>query len=1067
MSSHGRFVRVLAATSAVAGGFFLATQLLFAQATGRISGTVTDSSGAVVPGATVTCAQVQTRETRNALTTSAGVFAFPDLPIGQYTLEVKKPGFRLQRIEQVTLVTGQTLDLLLALQVGEVSQTIDVTAETGLLQTASATVQSSVTEKQIMDLPLNGRNALQLTTLTPGTVMTDVGTESGQQDNRGIAVNGLRTTQNNFQMDGTNYTNRFFDSVPTMPNPDTLEEFTIKTSAYSAEFSGAGALVQLSTRSGANDFHGTVFEFLRNTDLNARNFFQLTRPPFKLNQYGGTIGGPIRRNRMFFFGSAQDQAQRSAPSGVSITTPSAAQRQGDFSALLPKVITDPANSNTPFPGNIIPVSRFNSVSQQVASLYLPLPNSGTQWVGTQFKHVDDLQWLAKFDWVVTASNHLSARYFWDEDDFWRTFNAPNGFYAANYFLNQTATLTDTQIFGPTLTGTFSFSFGKFSRTQVPQAPGLKSLQDLGVQVPLGTAVPIFPGIRSNIAGYVNVFSGGALRQHPTSFVWKANGIKTWGPHTMSFGFEFERTRVNVMDYSYTPGDNTFNGQVTGNAVTDFFLGYPSQFFQDNGRILYLRQNRPALYFQDDWKVTKGFTLNLGLRWEPWLPPVDQNDALTAFVPGVQSRVAPNAPLGLVFPGDPGIQDSVFQHSWKTFAPRAGFAYNVGGTSKTVIRGGAGIFYTLPVALLYQRTNATQPTDLYLSIPNPPSFTNPYLGFPGGDPFPRAHIPRSALANYQFILPVSGGMLDPSSRAGYTENWNLTVERQLLSDLVLSVAYVGNHGVNIMGSRQLNPALYQPGYTVSQENSHRLYPGMGAVEYASSYVWAHFQSMQVSLNQRLKHGLALFSNFVWSKTIDNTSSAAEGNSGHNPLNLDASKGLADFDQKVRVNISALYVTPHLAYTGVRNVLFNDWQLNVITAIQSGMPFTVLSGTDRSVSGIGNDYGDQVLGNAARPAGVDQLQEYFNTAAYAPAALGTYGNAGRNSLRGPGFFEVDTSIFKNFKFTEKRFLQFRAEAFNIENRANFQAPSATISSGTYGRITAAYDPRVLQFALKLFF
>jgi hypothetical protein len=1055
------------------GGFaifccLLPGQALFAQAIGRIGGTVIDSTGAVVPGATVTCANSETGLTRTAESTSAGVFAFAEMPIGQYTVSVKKEGFRSQRTGPVTLVTGQVLDLQLSLQVGDVNQSVEVSAEATMVQTASSSVQASVTRKQMVDLPLNGRNALQLTTLTPGTVITDVGTESGQQDNRGLAVNGLRATQNNFQLDGAIYTNRFFDSVPTMPNPDTLEEFTVQTSAYSAEYGGAGALVQLSTRSGTNDFHGTLFEFLRNTDLNARNFFQLKRPPFKLNQFGGTGGGAIRKNKTFFFVSFQDQKQRSAPSPVSITPPTQAQRNGDFSALLPKtVITDPANNNLPFPGNVIPTGRLNPISVKLASAYLPLPNSGTQWVGVQNKNIDDTQFLVKIDQMISDRNHLSGRYFYDENNFQRPFNAPTGFYAANYFRNQTATLVDTHTFSPTFTAAFYFSFGRFARTQVPQAPGLQSLQDLGQQVPLGTGVSIFPGIRANISGFVNIFSGGALKQDPTSFVWKATGNKTYGGHTINFGFEFERSRINANDYSYTPGDNAFNGQVTGNAMSDFYLGYESTFFQDNGRSFYSRASRPSLYVQDDWKVNRQFTLNLGVRWEPWLAPIDKNNSLVAFVPGVQSTIAPNAPKGLLYPGDQGIVDSVFKHSWKTFAPRVGFAWNVGGDGKTVVRGGYGIFYSFPEGLLYQRTDATQPTDLYLNIPAPPSFTNPYQGFPGGDPFPRAHISPSQFKDYKFILPVSGGALDPSSRVGYTQNWNFTIERQLRQDLALSVAYIGNHALNVMGSRQLNPALYYPGATVAQENNHRLYPGIGAMEYASSYVWGQYNSLQVSLTKRVRTGLTLLTNLVWSKTMDNTSSATEGNVGpRNPFNFNLSKGPADFDQAVRFNLSAVYTTPHLSVTGIKNVLMNDWQLNVITSLYSGLPFTVVSGTDRSISGIGNDFADQI-GDPTRPSGANKLAQYFNTAAFAPAALGTFGNAGRNNLRGPGFFNVDTSIFKNFNITEKRYLQFRAEAFNIENRANFQNPTSTVSSGTFGKITAANDPRVLQFALKLFF
>ena len=1057
-------IRVLIPIVSVAFSLLFSASL-FAQATGKIEGTIADSTQAVVPGASLSCKNIETGVSWTAETNAAGIFAFPDLPIGQYTLDVSKQGFKALHAGPIQLVTGQELNLPLTLQVGNVNQSVDVTTESTLVQTASSSVEASVTEKQMMDLPLNGRNAFQLTTLTPGTVITDVGTESGQQDNRGLSVNGLRATQNNFQLDGAIYTNRFFDSVPTMPSPDALQEFTIQTADYSAEYGGAGALVQLSTRSGSNQLHGSAFEFLRNTQLDARNFFQLSRPPYKLNQFGGTAGGPIRKNRTFFF-SAQDTERRSAPNPVSITTPTAAERNGDFSALLPKTITDPT-TGAPFPGNIIPSARLDPVSVKVANALLPLPNSGTQWVGVENQNLDDTQYLARIDEVLTNNNHLSGHYFYDQDNFQRPFNAPTGFFAENLFRNQGATVQDTQIFNATTTLSLFFNFGRFARTQIPEDPGLQTLQSFGQQVPLGTQVPIFPGIRDNISGYVDIFSGGALRQDSTSFVYRGSLTKIWSAHTINVGGSFERTRVDANDYSYTPGDNTFNGQVSGNAIADFYLGTESQFFQDNGRTFYLREDRPSLYVQDDWKVSRVLTLNLGLRWDPWLAPADLNNTLTGFVPGVQSTVAPHAPLGLLFPGDAGIQATIFHHNWKDFAPRVGFAWNVGGDGRTVVRAGYGIFYSFPEGLLYQRTDATQPTDLYLSIPNPPSFDNPYQGFAGGDPFPRPHILPNQFSTYQFILPISGGVLDPSAKVGYTQNWNLTLERQLRPDLALSVAYVGNHGVDVMGSRQFNPALYYAGATVAQENNHRLYPGLGAVELASSYVYDEYNALQVNLTKRVSQGLTALANFVWSKTIDDTSSGTEGNTGPpNPFNFRSARGPADFDQEFRGTVSLVYTLPNMRVEGLQKVLLNNWQINMIASLDSGLPFTVVSGTDRSISNIGNDYGD-LVGNPARPTGVSQIQEYFNTAAYTPATIGTFGDVGRDSLRGPAFFDVDTSIFKNFFFTEKRYLQFRAEAFNTENRPNFQNPTNSLASGTYGRITAAYDPRVLQFALKLFF
>ncbi|HEX4809961.1 MAG TPA: carboxypeptidase regulatory-like domain-containing protein [Bryobacteraceae bacterium] len=1040
--------------------------LSLAQSTGRISGTVVDPSGSVIANGAVICTNSETGLTRKVETNQDGLFVFPDLPIGRYIVAAQAQGFETARRDNISLLTGQSLDLKFSLSIGSSSQTVDVTAGAPLVETDASSVQTSVNQNQMQDLPLNGRNALQLTTLTPGTVLTNVGTESGQQDNTGLSVNGLRATQNNFQLDGTNYTNRFFDSVPTMPDPDALQEFTIQSSNYSAEYGGAGALIQLSTRSGSNEIHGTAFEFFRNTKLDARNFFNITRPPFKLNQFGGTAGGPIKKNKTFFFFSAQDTEQRSAPSPISITTPSAAERSGNFSSISTKIINP--STGKQFPGNIIPTSMFNPISVAVANALLPIPNSGTQYISTANQNLDDTQYLVKIDHAFSDKDHFSVRYFYDENNFQRPFNAPSGFYAENLFRNQTLTLNETHVFSPTLTAIFYASADRFARTQIPVDPGLQSLESFGQNVPLGTSVPVFPGIRLNISGFVDVFSGGALRQDPTTFEYRAQAVKVWGAHTFNFGSAFERTRVDANDYSYTPGDNTFNGQFTGSALADFYLGYESQFFQDNGRTFYLREDRPSLYVQDDWKVNRQFTLNLGLRWDPWLPPIDLHNSLTAFVPGMQSTVAPNAPRGLLYPGDPGISSSIFRRDWKDFAPRVGIAWNIGGNQKTVLRAAYGIFYSFPEGLLYQRTDATQPTDLYSSIPAPQSFTNPYLGYSGGDPFPRGHILPSGFSTYRFLEPVSGGMLDPSSKVGYTQNWNFTLEHQFSGNTALSVSYVGNHAVDIMGSRQFNPAIFLAGATVANENSRRLYPGLGAVELASSYVYDEFESLQVNATKRFSKDLTLLSNFTWGKTIDDTSSATEGNSGPaNPFNFSSARGPADFDQEFRFNLSVAYATPHVNVTGFRSVLLNDWQVNGITSLYSGLPFTVVSGTDRSLSGIGNDYSD-LIGNTARPAGVSQIQEYFNTAAFTQAVIGSFGDIARNSLRGPGFFDVDASIFKNFLFTERYHLQFRAEAFNIENRPNFSNPNATVSTSvTFGRITAANNPRVLQFALKMFF
>jgi hypothetical protein len=1065
---------------------------LHAQAVGVLRGTVVDSSGALVTEVNVSATNTETGVTRAAKSNAEGIFVFPDLPIGPYTLQLAKQGFRTQQRTGVTLLTGQVIDAPFTLPAGEALQTVEVTTASAQLQTASSSIQTTIDAKQISELPLNGRNALQLTTLTPGTALTATGTEAGQQDNTGLVVNGLRATQSTYLLDNAIYNNRFFDSVPILPNPDALQEFTIQSSNYSAEFPGGGALVQLSTRSGTNHIHGSAYEYIRNTVLNAYNRFPARdasgnpiKPPFKLNQFGGTAGGPIIRDKTFFFFAAEDLEQRSSANPVSFVIPTAAQMSGNFSALTTAgtQLYNPATGQ-PYAGNVI-TGGASALSQAVYKTYLAglNPDSTGRVTLSPNQNISSTQYLVKIDHQISANNHLSGRYFYNQDNFQRSFTAPTGFYAANAFRNQSLVLSDTHIFSPTFTGTVTVAAGRFARTQVPQAPGLHSLQDLGQQVPLGTPISLFPGIRSNIAGFVNIFSGGTLAQAATTFDYKVAFVKTVRSHTLNFGGGWERSYINANDYSYVPGDNTFSGARTaaptgvtlptgfkssGSAVADFYLGYESSFFQDNGRTLYLRENRPNLYLQDDWKVSRNLTVNAGVRWDPWLPPMDENTSLVGFQAGAQSTVAPNAPVGLLFLGDKGVQNSIFRKNFKDFGPRVGFAYNVGGKGKLVLRGAYGLFFGFPEGLLYQRTNQTQPRNFGITIPNPTSAWDNVYGS-AGTPFPRAKTPLSQFGTYVFTLPVSGGALDPNSKVATIQDRNLTVEAQLTPSLAVSVAYVGNHVQHVMGSRQLNPAAYGPGATLANTQARRIYQGLGAVEIASSYEYSDYNGLQVNVTRRVSNGLHVLTNLTWAKIIDNSSSAIEGNVGPaNPFNLNSSRGPADFDVNLRYNLALVYDIPSARVPKWAGAIINGWQANTILNATTGSPFTVLSGTDRSLSGVGGDYADRI-GDPTRPAGVSSVTQYFNTAAFQQAATGTFGNAGRNSLRGPGALSFDASAAKTFTLTERYRLQFHAQAFNAINRANLNNPNSTVSAGTasFGKITGSGSPRVLQFALRFMF
>jgi hypothetical protein len=1124
----------------------------FAQSTGVIRGTVTDQSRAAIQGASLIATDTNTGIIRTVDSNEQGIFVFPTLPIGAYTLKISAKGFETQNRPALTLLTGQVIDLSIGLSVGSQTQEVSVNSETQQIETSTSTVAQSVSQEQMRDLPLNGRNPLQLTTLTAGTVLTTTGTESGQEDNTGLSVNGLRATENTYTLDGTLYVDRFFDSVPTMPNPDALQEFTIQASNYSADHAGAGALVQLSTRSGSDQLHGSGWEYLRNTVLNARNYFwpvSNPRPPFKLNQFGGTVGGPIfKSKKAFFFFSAEDLQQRSAPTPITVEYPTPAELAGDFSAFKAKGValynpptgcgfgqtaapTTPGAATYTCSGaitddvsaagagaNAIPIDPLSAaVNQQYLAAEEAagtLSSDGTYetFHSSTNNNIDSTQYLTRLDYSLGAADHLSGRYFYNQDNFQRPFTAPLGFYAENLFRNQSLTISDAHVFSNTLTGALYGSFYRGARTQIPEAPGLKTLQDLGQNAPYGSPneklVP-FPGVRAQISGYVEAFSGGALTQDSTTFDFTGQVVKLLHTHTLTIGGDFERDRIDMDDYSYTPGDSTspgFNGVRTevptghatpagftssGNAIADFYTGYEQDYYMDNGRKAYLREIRPALYLQDDWKATSRLTLNLGLRWDPWMPPIDDNGTLVGFDlanPNFQSSIAPGAPKGMWFVGDPGLPSSVYSNNFKNFAPRVGFAYNVFGNGKTVARGAYGIFSGFPEGLLYQRTDAMQPVDLYLELIgstfNVP-WDAPFAGYPGGDPFPRGHIAPSQFKNYTFLTPLAGGVLNPASKVENTQAYNFTIEQDLGDGFAFNLGYVGNHAEHVMASRQFNPFVFNP----TAPETTRTYPGLGAVELADSYDYEITNGLDVNVTRRA-HNLTLLANAVWMKTIDVGSSGTEGQDGpSDPYNFNAYRGVADFDQALRITGSVNYPFPKFHVNSLAGAIINGWQANAIVTSQSGLPITITSGVDNSLSGIGNDLAVYNPGvSIRRPAGASKITEWFNPAAFAknpkPSAANgdaqSFGDVPRNSLRGPAYEDTDISLFKDFLTEHRVHGQFQAEAFNAWNHTNLANPTSAVSSGTFGQITSTSSStgsvnmpspvgtqRVWQFAAKIIF
>ncbi len=1058
------------------------TGLCFCQSTALLTGSVSDPSGGIVAGAQVKCWNTETDLRMTAVTNSEGLFRFPDLPVGPYEVSVSHQGFETLVRRGIRLYTGQTLDVNLKLTVGQTSQSVEVSSPVPLVQTASSEVRTTVDSRQMADLPLNGRNSFDLAVMTPGSVNTDAGTVPGQADNTGLAVNGLTSISNNWVLDGASYTNRQFGSAPSLPNPDTLQEFSVASSNFSADTQGGGASIKMTTRSGTNQFHGTLFEFLRNDAMDARNFFAVEPQDYKQNQYGGTFGGPVRRNKLFYFGSFQGTNKRGSPSPITATVPSASIRGGNFSGGA--TIVDPTTSQ-PFPGNIIPQSRLDPIALKIFP-YIPLPNSGANiLVFSPPGNLDDYQYLAKADYILSDNDHLSFRYFYDHHT---AADAPSlpAFGGNNSYLNQTATLSETHTFSPTWVMTSFFNTFWIRRSDTGNSP--VSFQSAGAQV---TPAAIAEGSKlvMTITGYTDVTASGGSIMTPVTNELQVNVSHAAGRHLIRFGAGGEHT--NDYTFNHAANENgkwSYNLSRTsiasikgsGDAVASFLLGLPSTFAQASAVPQRFILNSFQPWIQDDWKITSRLTLNLGLRWEPEFEPYDSRNITPGFDPGVVSTIAPLAPRSMVFTGDPGIAHSIVPNSYANFSPRVGFAWDVLGNGKTVIRSGYG-FFRPPQDLdtLIRSLDTPAFSTLSVSISNPPSTVNPYASTPGGDPFPYIPPAGSSLSKYTFPANAAIRMLDANAHPGYTQSWNFTVERQVARGAAVSISYVGNHSIGLMSRYEANPAVYGPGSTVANENNRRLYPGIGQLTLGTSYNHGAYNALQAQFTKRIASGLNLMANYTWSKSMDLDSSGLFGtalSSGpSNPFNLANSYAPSDYDAKHQLKIAALYDIPRLqAGPKALRAVVNGWQLNGMVVAHTGFPFTCRSGVDNSLSGVGNDSCDQITANSARPAGANPLLKWFNTAAFTTNAIGTFGDAGRNDMRRPGMFNVNTSLFRHFDISEKFKLELRGEAFNALNHPYLYLfysggayGSVETLGPTFGQITYAGDPRLMQVALKLRF
>lgn len=1027
-----------------------------------IFGTVTDSSGGVVPGVTITATHARTGFTRQTISGDGGNYVLTQLPIGSYSLRAEFSGFKTFVQENIPVQVDENRQVQIVLSVGAPSESVTVAAEVAQVETRSGSLKEVVDSQRIVELPLNGRNPLQLQYLVAGSGGRAA---ADQAQNESVSINGSRTNSNNYALDGGDNHDPYFNTPAVFPSPDALEEFSIQTNAYSADKGrNAGAFMNAVTRSGTNQFHGTLFEFVRNEIFNARNFFATTVPPFKRNQFGGTLGGPIRREKTFFFVAYQRTTERSAPGSTTATVLTSEQRKGDFSALG-RPLRNPFGGN--FPNAIIPTNRLNPAALKFLDAFVPLPNreQGLYSFASQ-QRLDDDQVIGKIDHHFSSANHLSGRVLYNFNDRAEATGNLPGFFAAIEYGNWNVAATDTHVFSPKLVNSVTFSFNKIDRRQLSVVPGNKTWNDFGAKFTRAFTADAPAGHDTQLDGYFQAFSQFPLNHFRRSFQFSDALSLDRGRHFLKFGSDVRRSILDLQELFRGDPFMRFRATFTGDAAADFLLGRPTQIEQIAEDTNQPRATEWAFYAQDDWKLAPRLTLNLGLRWDPYYPFIDLNDGFSQVRLGKQSTLFPNSPLGVLYAGDPDIPRATIEKRLGNFGPRFGFAFDPTGSGRMSIRGGYGLFYSQIRQQAHNQISNNQPFSIKLTINNPPGgIDDPYSQT--GNPFPfTAPKTVEARARYKFLTPLNMTQWDPDFRNAVVQQWNLNLQRQFRQSYIGTIAYVGSKGNHLFLTNQLNPAIFgAPGASVDARRS--LFPVFSSITNQSSQGNSIYHSMQLTLNRRFSSGLTVLGNYTWSKLLDDAS--ADGGSPANPFNLRAERGLSNFDIAHRFVTSFIWQLPRFENLGLWRHLVGGWETNGIVQLESGRPFTVVSGRDNSGSAVNSDRAD-LVGNPYLDTGRSHGQlvsEYFARAAFGPNGVGTFGNAGRNIMRGPGNATVDFGVIKDFSIAERQRLQFRTEVFNLFNRVNLTNPNANQSAGTFARITSAGAPRVFQLAFKYVF
>ncbi|MBK9166622.1 MAG: TonB-dependent receptor [Bryobacterales bacterium] len=1039
--------------------------LLWAQATAALVGTITDSTGGTIPNAAVTITNVQTGFSASRPSGADGSYVFTLLPVGEYRLDVEASGFQRYVRQGIRLAVNERPTLDVVLSVGAVTDSVTVTAAAPLLETQTGTLKALVDEQRIVSLPLNGRNMPELLRISAGVI------SRGGSNREGYAysVNGSRQNGVAYLMDGGYNTDSYRNYSGVFPNPDAVQEFGMQKSNFSAEYANAtGAIVNVVTKSGTNDIHGSLFLFNRNAALNARNFFAARRDTLKRNQFGGTVGGPIIKDKLFYFGTFQQTYLRSDPQLSVIIMPTANMRQGNFTGLT--TIRD-VQTGQPFPGNQIPASRLSSVSQNWLQ-HLPDPGTadGRILSGTPAR-INTGEYMGRVDYNL-EKHRFNAKYFYQKEHQPLTVSLQNlalpqirdsSYPYTHISLNHVYTISPSMMNNATFAYRFRTTTLSWKDTEFPIDQARAGVRNLAFHP---------PEFNLGVTGFFTASAGQFYEKRDHDFHW-ADTV-TWfrGKHEIKIGGEIIRSGNQIDNHFRTMGLFTFNGSVSGHAVADFMTGDLFQFLQGGGEFKDLRGTRYGLFIQDDFRASSNVTLNLGLRWDPVFPFHDTLGRVQCFRPGQQSTRFVNAPLGYLSAGDTGCPQGGFDKSLGMFSPRLGFAIRPMGNQRTVIRGGLGIFWNPQFTVLYNTFVNSAPFSPQVQLFNV-RFEDPYGSRP--NPFPDSFAPFTPAQDAAFFPPLGTfGSFGPGFRPSYTQAYNLTIEHELTQNLVSRVSYVGNMGRQLSFNNDVNYARYAPGATLGNLQQRRPFNQFNSILQTDAGSNSSYHALQVSVERRMTKGLSFEANYTWSKSIDEWSfDPVPGQQGaiSPPFSRSFVRGLSDFDVRHRLIASHVWVLPAMTSSpGLIRHTIGGWESTGIWTFQDGLPFSVTAGVDRAFSGLNLDRADLVGDphlDPGRPR-KDLVARYFDPAAFELNAIGTFGTAPRNLMIGPGTISFDTALMKTFTARERVQVQVRAEFFNLFNRPNFSNPySVRQVTARFGRIESAADPRIGQLALKVSF